>query len=181
MQYRLVRSENQCIVAVVFVERVFVGEQELVEDAGRHQDGLAGSHRKGVNVVRIPSRILLHSLVKAFELNLGSDLEKRTLRAIKTNVRTILEYSSPFEPFSEELMYRSVTTELLDEDVHFQRLELRDSQIGVVFLRVVKIQKLFRQILVVAANMPAVIDVEIPKRAEERKFEADLCLLLCHS
>ncbi|MNZ80914.1 hypothetical protein D3C78_995670 [compost metagenome] len=45
LQHRLVRREHQCVVAVASVLLEFVAQQELVEDAGRHQDGFTGAHR----------------------------------------------------------------------------------------------------------------------------------------
>lgn len=46
MQHRLVRREHQSVVAVARVLLELVAQQELVEDAGRHEDGFASAHRQ---------------------------------------------------------------------------------------------------------------------------------------
>ncbi|MPM57668.1 hypothetical protein SDC9_104491 [bioreactor metagenome] len=45
LQHRLIRCEHQCVVAIVRILRKFVGQQELIEDAGSHQNSFAGAHR----------------------------------------------------------------------------------------------------------------------------------------
>ncbi len=49
-------------MAVLLVLGEFVGEDELVEDTGSHEDGFTRAHGQGEDVVRVESRLFLHAL-----------------------------------------------------------------------------------------------------------------------
>ena len=52
--------EDQCIVAVFGIFRELVGEYELIEDAGGHEDGFTCPHGQREDVVGIGAGIGLH-------------------------------------------------------------------------------------------------------------------------
>ena len=61
-EHRLVRREYKRIVAETLVFRIFVGQQELIEDAGGHENRLAKPHGQRIDIVRVSLLVLLHLL-----------------------------------------------------------------------------------------------------------------------
>ena len=62
LEYGFVRRKHEGVVAKTLVPRILLRKQKLVEDAGRHKDGFAKSHREGIDVVRVVLAVLLHLL-----------------------------------------------------------------------------------------------------------------------
>ena len=58
LENRLVRREDERVLAEARVLAEFVGEQEFIEDARRHQDRFAESHGQCENIVRVGPRPL---------------------------------------------------------------------------------------------------------------------------
>ena len=76
------------------------------------------------------------------------------------------------KPLLKDLLDLGVAEELLEKDVGFQRLELRLAQKGLgAALRVVEVEELARQLLVVRADRAPVGLVELPKELEEGEVE----------
>ena len=56
-------------MTVFFIRREFVGQDELIKDAGGHQNSFAGAHRQGKNVVGVGTGIRTHPLVSIIARN----------------------------------------------------------------------------------------------------------------
>ncbi len=63
----------------------------------------------------------------------------------------------------------SVVAKLFEKNIHLQSFKLRLAQKGVVFLRIIKIQKLFGQIFIQTSDVPPVLEIKISERSEESK------------
>jgi hypothetical protein len=54
-----VRRKHQRILAISHILAPFVREQELIEDASRHEDRLAGTHGQSKNIIWVIPRTCL--------------------------------------------------------------------------------------------------------------------------
>ena len=170
MQNGLVRREDQCVVAVTLVLLEFVAQQELVEDAGRHQDCLAGPHGQREDVVRVDAGVLAHRRKDGLVLLLRDLVEKVALTVVADDPAFLAarEPARLFEPVLEDLFDLGVVHEFLEEDIDLERLELRLAQEGPgVLFRIVEVQELAGQLLVVGADGATVRAVELPEEVEK--------------
>ena len=75
----LIRCEDQRIVAETLVPRILFRKQEFIEDAGGHENRLAKSHRKCIDIVWITLAVLLHLLEDRIGLLLRWSIKKTNL------------------------------------------------------------------------------------------------------
>ena len=174
LQNGLVRREDQCVVAVTLVLLEFVAQQELVEDAGRHQDRLAGPHGQREDVVGVDAGVLAHRRKDGLVLLLRDLVEKVALTVVADDA-AFFAASEPtllFEPVLEDLFDLGVVHELLEEDIDLERFELWLAQEGLgVLVRIVEVQELAGQFLVVGADGATVRAIELPEEVEKGEVE----------
>ncbi len=63
LEHRRIRREDQGVVAIFGIFREFVGENELVEDAGGHENGFARAHSQCEDIVGIVTRVCLQVVI----------------------------------------------------------------------------------------------------------------------
>ncbi len=159
-----VGGKDEGVVAIGGIARKFVGEDELVEDAGGHQDGLAGAHRQSKDVVGIGALAGLHPPEDGV-VGLAVDiLEEGELAAPR-------EASGHVAPFLEDVVDGGVVQVFFEEDVHFQRLELGLAQEGVGVVRIVEVQEALGDVAVVLADAAFGGFVEVVEVGEEGEVE----------
>ena len=152
-------------MAVPRVLLKFVTQQELIEDAGRHQDSFTGAHRQSEDVVRVGAGVFSHCRKYGLVLILGNLVEKAHLASTARHHSTfgaIGKTALFFEPLFENFLDLSVTEELLEEDVSFQCFILGLAQEGPgILLRVVEVKVLAGELLIVLADRPSVSLVDV--------------------
>ncbi len=159
-----VGGKDEGVVAIHGIARKFVGEDELVEDAGGHQDGFAGAHGESEDVVGIDALAGLHPSEDGV-VGLAVDiLEEGEFAAA-------LEAPGLGAPFLEDVVNGRVVQVFLEEDVHLQRLELRLAQEGVGVVRIVEVQEALGDAAIVLADAASVDAVEFVEVGEEGEVE----------
>ena len=185
MQHRLVGREHQRVLAKTRVLAEFVGEQELIEDARRHQDGFAQAHGQRENVVGVGSGALAQlgedGLILLFAFQLHERQQGALPPAVSTGRLEFGEHPLILRPLLKQLVDVGVVTKFLEENVDFQRLELRLTQKGIgPQFRIVEIQHLLRQLLVPLTDRAAVFGVEFQQGLKEGEILPDRLLALSH-
>ncbi len=175
LQHGRIGSKDQGVMAIFGILGEFVGEDELIEDTGGHEDGFTGAHGQREDVVGIGTRIGLQVAINQFEGPFGRFLKHTWLGNVTegficANKATFRELSLPLGPLLEDLMHGFVVKKLLEKDVHLQRLELRLAQEGVSVGRAVEIKILPGEFTVVLAYMPTILDVELTQVEIEGKI-----------
>src|SRR5690625_1375771 len=161
-------------MAVMRALRKFVGQQELIENTGGHQDGFAGAHGQGEDVVRVGARVLAHLLeqhlvrVQLQLVGLAKLEHFLPRRAEKRAELAALKLAAALVPRLKNFLDLGVAKEFLEKNVGFQRFELRLAQEGFgILVWVVEIKELASQLLIILPDRPTVILVELPQKAEE--------------
>ena len=160
-------------MAVLGVLRILRRQDELVENARRHQRRLAEPHRQGVDVVRIEITPRRHAVKGRLECRLVEFRPEREVIDLQLEIRSVRKSARLALPILEDSREPGVSTILFQEDIHLQRLELGLAQITRLFLlvitRVVRAEKLPRERLVVRPDLLLVGRVELPEILVERR------------
>ncbi len=172
LQHRFVRREHQRVMAVARVLLEFVAQQELIEDAGRHEDGFACAHRQREDVVRVGARVLAHRRKHSFVLILCNFIKHTylLLRMSGNNpsLATPCESALFLEPLLKNILNPRIAKKLLEKNIGFQRLELRLAQENLgVLVGVVEIEEFAGQFLVMLPNRASIALIELPEELEE--------------
>ena len=181
LQDRLVGREHEDVVAVLRILRILPRQDELVEDARRHERRLAETHRERVDVVRVqiaPRRHAIEGRLERRRIQLGP---KRQVVIPELHILAIRKDARSRLPVLEDVGEACVSAVLLQEDIHLQRLELRLAQIArlalFVLSRIVRLEKLARQRLILRPDRLLVRRIELPQVVVERR-ELNRALLL---
>ncbi len=183
LQDRRVRGKHQRIVAETLIFRVFMGKQELVENAERHQDCLACPHgeRKDVVCIFLPQiRKLLKERNKRVAVRHVQDRKKSIavkMAIVKSErnggvVIRALNHAV-FTPVVEQIGQTRISQIFLEEHIHFKRFVLRLPQksVRVVLARFCVCKNCAGKICVRLSDFLFVCQIELPHNPVERKID----------